>query len=33
MALIGYSQTVAMMLNVDRHPLPAGASPELRPLP
>jgi 4-carboxymuconolactone decarboxylase len=28
-ALMGYYQTVAMMLNVDRHPLPAGASPEL----
>ena len=29
MALMGYYQTVAMMLNVDRHPLPAGAKPEL----
>ena len=29
MALIGYYQTVAMMLNVDRHPLPAGVVPEL----
>ena len=29
MALMGYYQTVAMMLNVDRYPLPAGASPEL----
>ncbi len=29
MALMGYYQTVAMMLNVDRHPLPAGVKPEL----
>ena len=30
-ALIGYYQTVAMMLNVDRYPLPAGATPQLEP--
>ena len=29
MALMGYYQTVAMMLNVDRYPLPAGSKPEL----
>jgi len=28
-ALMGYYQTIAMMLNVDRHPLPAGATAEL----
>jgi 4-carboxymuconolactone decarboxylase len=33
MALMGYYQTVAMMLNVDRYPLPAGAKPELGPSP
>ena len=33
MALMGYYQMIAMMLNVDRHPLPAGVSAELRPLP
>jgi 4-carboxymuconolactone decarboxylase len=32
MALMGYYQMVAMMLNVDRHPLPAGVNPELPPL-
>jgi 4-carboxymuconolactone decarboxylase len=32
-ALMGYYQTVAMLLNVDRYPLPEGAQPELRPLP
>lgn len=32
MALMGYYQTVAMMLNVDRYPLPAGASPQLTPV-
>jgi 4-carboxymuconolactone decarboxylase len=31
-ALMGYYQTVAMLLNVDRHPLPAGAQPQLAPL-
>ena len=31
-ALMGYYQTVAMLLNVDRHPLPAGAQPQLEPL-
>ena len=32
-ALMGYYQTVAMLLNVDRYPLPAGTQPELKPLP
>ncbi len=32
MALMGYYQTVAMMLNVDRYPLPAGAARQLEPL-
>jgi 4-carboxymuconolactone decarboxylase len=32
-ALMGYYQTVAMLLNVDRHPLPEGTKPELKPLP
>ena len=31
--LIGYYQLVSMFLNVDRYPLPAGAQPELQPLP
>jgi 4-carboxymuconolactone decarboxylase len=33
LALMGYYQTIAMMLNVDRHPLPDGAKPELAPSP
>jgi 4-carboxymuconolactone decarboxylase len=32
-ALMGYYQTIAMMLNVDRHPLPPGTAPQLKPLP
>src|SRR5215471_4287401 len=32
MSLMGYYQMVAMMLNVDRYPLPEGAKPELAPL-
>ena len=28
----GYYQLVSMLLNVDRYPLPEGASPELKPL-
>jgi 4-carboxymuconolactone decarboxylase len=30
--LVGYYHFVSMMLNVDRYPLPAGVSPELKPL-
>jgi 4-carboxymuconolactone decarboxylase len=33
MALVGYYQIVAMMLNVDRYPMPQGRAPELQPLP
>jgi 4-carboxymuconolactone decarboxylase len=33
MGVISYYQIVSMALNVDRHPLPAGVAPELRPLP
>jgi 4-carboxymuconolactone decarboxylase len=29
---LGYYSLVAMLLNVDEHPLPAGVEPELRPL-
>ncbi len=29
----GYYQLVSMLLNVDRHPLPDGVQPELKPLP
>lgn len=29
----GYYQFVSMLLNVDEYPLPAGAQPELKPLP
>lgn len=29
----GYYQLVSMLLNVDEYPLPAGAQPELKPLP
>ena len=32
MGVMGYYQTVAMLLNVDRYPLPGGASPELKAL-
>ncbi len=32
-ALMGYYQLVSMLLNVDQHPLPDGAKPELKPLP
>ena len=32
-ALVGYYQMVAMLLNVDRYPMPAGREPELKPLP
>jgi 4-carboxymuconolactone decarboxylase len=31
-AVVGYYHLVAMMLNVDRYPLPEGAKPELQPL-
>jgi 4-carboxymuconolactone decarboxylase len=30
--VMGWYQTVSMLLNVDRYPLPAGARPELTPL-
>lgn len=30
--VMGYYQLVSMLLNVDRHPLPAGQKPELKPL-
>jgi 4-carboxymuconolactone decarboxylase len=32
-AVTGYYHLVSMLLNVDRYPLPAGAQPELAPLP
>jgi len=32
MGLLGYYQTVSMLLNIDRYPLPAGVQPELKPL-
>ena len=32
-AVMGYYQMVAMLLNVDRYPMPAGVAPELKPLP
>ena len=32
MGEIGYYQTVAMLLNVDRYPLPGGIAPELKQL-
>ena len=32
MGEIGYYQTVAMLLNVDRYPLPSGIAPELKQL-
>jgi 4-carboxymuconolactone decarboxylase len=31
--VMGWYHTVSMLLNVDRYPLPAGAQPELKPLP
>ncbi len=33
MGIIGYYQTVAMLVNTDRYPLPDGIAPELKPLP
>lgn len=33
LAVMGYYQFVSMLLNVDDYPLPAGAQPELKPLP
>ncbi len=33
LAVMGYYQIVAMLLNVDRYPMPAGSAPELKPLP
>ena len=30
--VMGWYQTVSMLLNTDRYPLPAGAQPELKPL-
>jgi 4-carboxymuconolactone decarboxylase len=30
--VMGWYQTVSMLLNVDRYPLPPGAAPELKPL-
>ena len=32
MGAIGYYQTAAMFLNIDRYPLPDGVAPELKPL-
>jgi 4-carboxymuconolactone decarboxylase len=32
MGAIGYYQTAAMLLNIDRYPLPDGVAPELKPL-
>jgi 4-carboxymuconolactone decarboxylase len=32
MGVLGYYQTVSMLLNIDRYPLPEGAKPELKPL-
>ena len=31
-ALVGYYHLVSMLLNVDRYPLPQGATPELKPI-
>jgi 4-carboxymuconolactone decarboxylase len=33
MGVIGYYQTVSMLLNTDRYPPPDGVTPELKPLP
>jgi 4-carboxymuconolactone decarboxylase len=32
-ALMGYYTTIAMLLNVDEHPLPPGTRPQLKPQP
>jgi 4-carboxymuconolactone decarboxylase len=32
-SVMGYYQLVAMLLDVDRYPMPAGVAPELKPLP
>ena len=32
MGMMGYYHTVAMLLNIDRYPLPDGVAPELKPL-
>jgi 4-carboxymuconolactone decarboxylase len=32
MGVMGYYQTVSMLVNIDRYPLPDGATPELKPL-
>ena len=32
MGIMGYYQTVSMLLNTDRYPLPDGVAPELKPL-
>jgi 4-carboxymuconolactone decarboxylase len=32
-SVMGYYQMVAMLLNVDRYPMPEGVAPELKPLP
>jgi 4-carboxymuconolactone decarboxylase len=32
-SVLGYYSMVSMLMNVDRYPLPDGASPELKPLP
>jgi hypothetical protein len=31
MGIMGYYQTVAMLLNIDRYPMPEGVAPELKP--
>jgi 4-carboxymuconolactone decarboxylase len=31
MGIMGYYQTVAMLLNIDRYPMPDGVAPELKP--
>jgi 4-carboxymuconolactone decarboxylase len=32
MGVMGYYQTVSMLVNIDRYPLPDGTAPELKPL-
>jgi 4-carboxymuconolactone decarboxylase len=32
-SVMGYYQLVAMLMNVDRYPMPAGVAPELKALP
>jgi len=32
MGVMGYYHLVSMLLNVDRYPLPQGATPELKPI-